>query len=276
MSIKIVADSACDIHSLEHVDFETAPLHIIVGDKVFVDDANLDTTVMQQALDDYNDKTSTACPAPGDWITAFGDADYIFCTTITGHLSGSYNSAMIAKKMYEEEHPGRKVHVLDTLSTGPEITLIIFELQRLVMEGLDHEEILKKIVMYMNHTHLYYSLTTVNNLARNGRVNPLIAKGIGILGIRIIGLASDEGTLQIVDRARGDKKAMCTLIKHLKKAGYTDGKVIIGHNNNPEAAAYLAKKLEEAFGTSNCRIQTTGGLDSYYAEPGSILIAFEA
>lgn len=276
MSIKIVADSACDIHSLEHVDFETVPLHIIVGDKEFIDDGNLDTVVMQEALDAYDDKTSTACPAPGDWIRAYGNADYIFCLTITGNLSGSYNSAMIAKKMYEEEHPGRKVHVLDTLSTGPEITLIIFELQRLILEGLDHEEILKKIVMYMNHTHLYYSLTTVNNLARNGRVNPLIAKGIGILGIRIIGIASDEGTLQIVDKARGDKKAMCTLIKHLKKNGYTGGRVIIGHNNNPTAAACLAKKLEESFGTSSCRIQTTGGLDSYYAEPGSVLIGFEA
>lgn len=276
MKIKIVADSSCDIYTLEHADFESVPLHIIVGDNDFTDDATLDVSAMQNALDVHKDKTSTSCPAPAQWVAAFGDADVVFCVTITGQLSGSNNSAVLAKKLYEEEHPGRKVHVLDSLSTGPEVTLILEKLEELISSGLDPDEILEKIVLYMIHTHLYFSLTTLNNLARNGRVNPLLAKGIGMLGIRIIGKASEEGTLQTIDKARGDKKAVLSLIKHLEKCGYKDGKIIIAHNNNPSTAELLKKAIENTFGSFNGYVHRCGGLDSYYAEPGSILVGFEA
>lgn len=276
MNMKIVADSSCDIYSLEHVDFKPVPLHIIVGDKDFIDDNALDINEMQNALDAHKNRTSTSCPGPAEWMSAFGEAEVIFCVTITGQLSGSNNSAVIAKKMYEEEYPGRRVHVLDSLSTGPEVTLIIEKLQELILSGLSHEEILKKIVIYMIHTHLYFSLSTLNNLARNGRVNPLLAKGIGMLGIRVIGRASDEGTLQTIDKSRGDKRAVLSLVKHMDKCGYTNGKIIIAHNNNLSAATALKHKIEHTFGEFNGYIHTCGGLDSYYAEPGSVLIGFEA
>lgn len=276
MKIKIVADSSCDIYSLEKADFEAVPLHIIIGDRDFADDSSLDINSMQAALDEYNDRTSTSCPGPAQWIAAFGEADVVFCVTITGQLSGSNNSAIIAKKMYEENHPDKKVHVLDSLSTGPEVTMIVEKLEELIVSGLSPDETLKEIVLYMVHTHLYFSLSTLNNLARNGRVNPILAKGIGILGIRIIGKASDEGTLQTVDKARGDKRAILSIIKHMEKCEYSGGKIIIAHNNNPSTSIALKHKIEQTFGVFNGYIHACGGLDSYYAEPGSVLIGFEA
>lgn len=280
MKMKIVSDSACDILTLDKVPFTVVPLHIIVGEQDFSDDADVDVLEMQNALFLHKGKTSTTCPSPGDWVDAFEDYDVVFCTTITGGLSGSNSSANTAKGIYEGDHPGRKVYVIDSLSTGPEITLLIQMLRDLIVAGLSHEEIYTQIIAYQKTTHLYYSLASLDNLARNGRVNPILAKGIGMLGIRIVGKASDEGTLESTDKVRGDKKAIPCLIKHMANCGYIDGKVIIGHNNNYAGALLLKEAIVESFGFDNTKdkiqVQETRALDSYYAEPHSLLIGFEA
>ena len=126
--IKIVADSASDVLKLNDLSFAAAPLKIVTSEKEFIDNEALDAEAMVIYFDSYKGKSSTSCPNPADWITAFGDAEDIFCVTITSGLSGSYNSAMAAKKEYEEMHPKRKVYVIDSLSTGPEMKLIVEKL----------------------------------------------------------------------------------------------------------------------------------------------------
>lgn len=275
MNYKIVTDSSANVLSIAQSAFSSVPLHIIVGDQDFVDDADIDLEAMQQALSSYKGKSSTACPSPSDWITAFEEADAVFCTTITSTLSGSYSSAHTAKQIYESEHPGRKVYVLDSLSTGPEITLLIEKLQELIQSGMPHEKIYQAALDYMKHTRLLFSLASVDNLARNGRVNPLLAKGVGLLGIRLIGEASAEGTLSLLDKSRGDKRAIPCLIRYLKQLHYHGGKIIIAHNHNLTAAHALKNALVEEFGIFNGYIHETRGLCSYYAEPQSLIVGFE-
>ena len=89
---------------------------------------------MQENLSSYKGKTSTSSPSPHEWENAFGDADVVFCITVTSSLSGTYNSAVIAKDIYEQNHAGRKVYVLDSLSTGPEIALFIEKIAELVRD----------------------------------------------------------------------------------------------------------------------------------------------
>lgn len=276
MSYKIVSDSSSNLLSLDRAAFASVPLHILVGDQDFADDANIDLTAMQNALSTYKGKSSTSCPSPSDWIAAFGEADAVFCTTITSTLSGSYASAHTAKQIYESEHPGRTVYVFDSLSTGPEITLLIEKLQELILAGLPHQQIHREMLAYMEHTHLLFSLASVDNLAKNGRVNPLLAKGIGVLGIRLVGKASDEGTLSVLDKCRGDKKAIPCILRHLKALNYRDGRVIIAHNHNAPAAAALKEAIRAEFGAFHGYIHETRGLCSYYAEPQSLIVGFEA
>ena len=130
--IKIVADSASDLKFLDGIAFETAPLKIITSEKEYVDIPELDVELMVNDLLSYKGKSSTSCPNVADWLEVFGDADWIFCTTITGTLSGSFNSANSAKRIYEQEHPGCKVLVINSLSTGPEMILIIEKLRELL------------------------------------------------------------------------------------------------------------------------------------------------
>ena len=115
MKYKIVADSSADIHALDGIEFSSAPLKINIGERIFVDDANLDVMEMVDVLRAYKGRTTTACPNTEEYLEAFGDADRVFCITISGNLSGSYNAARLAKEQYEEEHPECKVHIIDSL-----------------------------------------------------------------------------------------------------------------------------------------------------------------
>lgn len=189
MNYLIVADSSADFAKREQsntVGFASVPLKIITSEKEYVDDASLNVEQMVSELEHYKGRSSSSCPNPSDWLEAFDEAEYVFCVTITSGLSGSYNSACMAKEEYEEAHPGRKVFVIDSLSTGPEMGLIIDKLEELVIEGLEFEKICDTIKSYQKHTGLLFMLESMQNLANNGRVSPLVAKLAGILGIRII------------------------------------------------------------------------------------------
>ncbi|MCQ2519756.1 MAG: DegV family protein [Lachnospiraceae bacterium] len=276
MNYKIVADSSSNLFNLEEVNYESVPLHIIVGDRDFVDVEGLNLDEMQECLSSYSGKSSTSCPSSQEWMDAFGDAEAVFCVTITSNLSGACGSAKAAADMYESEYPDRKVYVIDSLSTGPEMVLIIEKLVELIKSGMDANTVYEKIRDYQKKTHLYFVLSSLDNFAKNGRINPIIAKGIGILGIKIVGKASHEGTLKPMDKCRGDIRAYSCLTSHLKKCGYNNGRIIISHTNNPSGAVAMNDFIKKELNFNDAIIMENRGLCSYYAEPGSILIGFEA
>ncbi|MBQ7775269.1 MAG: DegV family protein [Lachnospiraceae bacterium] len=273
--VKIVADSSADVLSIESVSYTSAPLIIRTTQKEYVDNADLDVSQMVKDLLSNTENTTTACPGVGDWIDAFGDAKYVFCVTITSGLSGSYNSAMTAKQNYEEAHPDRKVFVIDSLSAGPELKLIIEKLQELIIAGKSYEEICTLIPQYMEHTGLIFTLESVRNLANNGRVSHLVASAVGILGIRILGRASAQGTLEQIYKCRGEKKALPTLLKMLQDYKFNGGKLRIGHVFNDQAAIKVKEMVLDSYPNADIEIYPLRGLCSFYAENGGVLIGFE-
>ena len=273
--IKIVTDSSSDLLSLEGVAFGSAPLKIITTEKEYVDDQNLDVEGMVQDLSVYKGKSSTSCPNTGDWLEAFGDTKYVFCVTITATLSGSYNSAVLAKSYYEELYPDRKVFVLNSLTTGPEMALIIHKIKALAEVETEFDEVCRKVTEYSQSTGLLFILESMKNLANNGRVSPLVAKVAGVLGIRVIGKASDKGDLQQLSKARGQDKALQSTIAHLKELGLKSGKVKIAHCENKAAAESLKALIDVNFPGAETEIYPCRGLCSFYAEKGGLLIGFE-
>ena len=273
--VKIVADSSADVLNLEQIAYANAPLVIRTTQKEYVDNAELDVAQMVKDLLSNTEQTTTACPGVGDWIDAFGDAKYVFCVTITSGLSGSYNSAMTAKQNYEEAHPDRKVFVIDSLSAGPELKLLIEKIRELILAGKEYEEICTSIKQYMEHTGLIFSLESVRNLANNGRVSHLVAGAVGILGIRILGRASAEGTLEQMYKCRGEKKALPTLLKMLHDHNFNGGKLRIGHVFNDQAALKVKEMVLADYPNADIEIYPLRGLCSFYAENGGILMGFE-
>lgn len=275
MKIRIVADSSADLQTIEDRSIVSVPLKIMMDNAEYIDDETLDVKEMIEELAEYRGRSGSACPGVGEWIDAFGDADWIFGITITSNLSGSYNSAMVAKDTYESEYPERKVYIIDSLSTGPEMKIIVEKLQELIAEGKTFEEICEAIEQYRKKTFLVFCLKSLTNLANNGRVSPAVAKIAGILGIHVIGRASEEGTLEQKDKSRGEKKAILSLVKNMKELGYRGGKVIIDHCLNEEAALQLKALIRKEYQSADVRIGTTKGLCSFYAERGGLLVGFE-
>ena len=273
--IKIVADSSCDMFELKHTEFETAPMKIITAEREFVDDASLDVDDMANYLYQFKGKSKSSCPNTTDWIDAFGDADEIYCVTITSGLSGSYNSACVAKQIYESENEGKRVHVFDTLSAGPEITLIIEKIEECIDKDMSFEDICNCVTAYMKKTGLVFMLKSLKTFANNGRVSPIVAKLVGIAGICIVGKASDEGTLEPMHKPRGERRALETLVGCLEKEGFKTGKISIGHCQNESAAEQLKELILAKFKNVQIEIHKFRGLCSFYAEKGGVLVGFE-
>lgn len=230
---------------------------------------------MVSDLQAYKGRSSTACPGVGAWLDAFGDAKEIIVFTITSSLSGSYNAACLAKKDYEEEYPDRKVFVVDTLSAGAEITLIIEKTAEYIREGKSFEEVCELVTEYQKHTKLFFILESLVNFANNGRISPVVAKAIGILGIRVVGHATDGGELGVLDKSRGEKKALVSLMNHMKKLGYRGGEVLMGHCANEGIALKVKEMILKEFPNAKIKIHALRGLCCFYAEKGGILIGCE-
>lgn len=275
MKIKIVADSSASMLTTADGSFVSVPLTLRTDEREFVDNADLDIKEMTDYLASYNGKSGSACPSSQDWVDAFGDAEEIYAIAITSNLSGSFNSLRIAKEEYLEEHPDRKVCIIDSLSAGSELKLIIEKIQELKAEGKTFEEVSEAIAEYQNHTHLIFCLKSLRNLANNGRVNPAVAKIAGVLNIHVVGIAN-EGVLDQREKARGAKKALLAIDSLMKEFNYNGGKVIIDHCFNETDAIALKNHILASYPNAEVRIEETRGLCSFYAEVGGLMIGVEA
>ena len=275
MNTKIVVDSSASLYTLQGVDFECVPLKIITDDAEYLDNGTMDAVGMAQTLRTYKGKTSTSCPNVSDWLAAYEGADEVYAITITGTLSGSYNAAQLAAEEYQQENPGKRVFVLDSLSTGPEQRLLAEHLRDLLAEGKEFDEVCEEMLRYHKHTHLLFSLESLANLARNGRVKPAVAAVARMLGIRVIGQASEAGELDVLCMTRGEHGALERIVLELKEHGYTNGRLHISHCGNPAAAERLKHMVKAVFDGAKVDISECGGLCSYYAELGGLLVGYE-
>ena len=271
----IIMDSAGDLQELPGASFASVPLTIQAENHEFVDNESTNVEQMVNFLQSYKGKASTACPSVGDFLEKFGDAKEVFCITITSGLSGSYNAAKIAAKTYIESHPDRKVHIFDSLSAGPEMALLAEKVRDLIHKKLPFDTIVQQVEAYRKNTRLMFSLESLHNLANNGRVPAAVAKIAGMLGIRLLGKASEEGTLEPTGKVRGEAKLVGELMQHLSKMGYSGGKIRITHCFNEEAAIKLRETIRSKFANADVTISAARALCSFYAERGGLLIGFE-
>lgn len=275
MTIRLVADSSANPIQDPTLEVHFAPLKMMVGDQEFIDNPSLDIDEFLAAMESHRGKTFTTCPSVNDWLDTFQGADTVLGVAITGNLSGSYNSGRVAAEEYESANPGAKVFLMDSLSTGPEMVLILEKYRELAEAGASFEEIVEQAKAYHETTHLVFSLESLENLAKNGRVSPIIAKAAGLLGIRVIGRASQEGTLEPLHKARGEKKALRQIFASMEDLGYRGGKARITHTRNEAAARQLRDMLLDAFPGADVTVSDNGGLCACYSERGGIMVGFE-
>lgn len=273
MKFRIVCDSSCNVLTLDE-NYATVPMKV-TADREYVDDARLDLAEMVEGLRNHKGKSGSACPNVGEWLEAFGDAEYVCGLTITKHLSGSYNAAQQAAQIHMENHPDRKVYIFDSLSTGPEMMLLVEKIRECEAAGDDFETMKQKVLEYHNNLHTLFCLESMMNLARNGRVPMAVAKIGGMLGIRVVGDVQ-KGQITPVHKPRGAKKATQTLFEMMKERGFYDGALLrIAHCFNEEAALALRDAVLAEFPNTRFILEPTTALCSFYAEAGGLIIGFE-
>lgn len=273
MNYKIVSDSASNL--LQGTQwYQSVPLKIL-GQQEYIDDGSQDIAEMVHHLKHFKGKSSSSCPNVSDWLDAFEGHQCIFAVTITQRLSGSYNAAVQAANTYREEHPDARIYVIDSMAAGPEMAMIVDKIRTLMDQGLDPDQVMEQVKDYQSHLYTLFCLESLTNLARNGRVNPTVAKLAGVLGIRVCGEAQ-QGQIVPIHKARGAKKALNTLVEMIVERGFQDGCLLrVAHCFAPETAQALGDAILEKFPGARFQMETTGVLCSYYAEQGGLMIGFE-
>ncbi|HEL9598198.1 TPA: DegV family protein [Streptococcus suis] len=276
---KIVADSGCDYRQLNNLapdtEFVSVPLTIQIGADTFVDQADLDIDKMMEVMYASSEAASSACPSPQAYQTAFEGAENVVVITLTGGLSGSFNAARVARDMFVEEHPEVNIHLIDSLSAGGEMDLIVDEINRLISTGLEFDELVQAITAYQENSKLLFVLAKVDNLVKNGRLSKLLGTVVGLLNIRMVGEASSEGKLELLQKARGHKKSVITAFEEMKKAGYNGGRIVMAHRNNAKFFQQFSELVKASFPNAVIEEVPTSGLCSFYAEEGGLLMGYE-
>lgn len=272
---KIISDSSCDMIKDESGCFDSVPMLIYTDDYKYLDDGNTPVSQMLDVLEKHVGRSYTSCPGTSLWVDAFEGSQEVYVVCITSGLSGTYNSALVAKDTYLESNPDAKVAVFDTLSTGPEMRMAIEKIHELKKNGKTFEEISRYIPEYLERVHLLFTLNSIRNLAQNGRVSKVIASAASLLGISILGIASEEGTIKQYGRARGEKKVIKEMINKIKSLSYRGGKIRISHVENETLGNLLKAQILKEFPKADILVYPATGLVSYYAERKGILLGFE-
>ena len=278
MEWNIIADSSCDTFELEKqysdIRFSTIPFVISVESKDYVDDETLDTARMVSAMEESKKASHTSCPSPNAWYEQFLKPGYTIAVTISSRLSGSFNSATTAMNMIHEKYPDKKIALIDSHSTGPEMIMIIRKLCEWINSGADFDDVVRNAIEYEKRTHIVFALSSFNNLIKNGRMSRIAGFLAGRLHMWGIGIGSEEGTIIIKHKVRGQKKALETIISDIKERRVKPVEVVISYCQNLELAETLKAAIEKLWNEAKVTIVPTRGLCSYYAERNGLIVAF--
>ena len=273
-NIKLIIDSSSNMKSDPDHNVEVVPLTISFGGKDYIDDQNLN---IREFLNDMNQNQiagKTTCPSIQAWLNALEGTEKAIIITMTSGMSRTFSSALQAKTMYEEKHPTSQIIVVDSRSAGPELTIVLHGIEKMIQGDIRFVDLEEVIAKFRMRTHLLFILQSLHNLSLNGRVSPVVAKVAGLLKINLIGTASKEGKLEPLTKARGMKKAMRELLKYMKDDNYHGGEVIIDHCENEKDAEIIKDKILAEYPDAQVTIRPMRGLCSFYAEEGGIMVGF--
>ena len=286
MTYKIIGDSCLDLTEDMKKDprFQMIPLTLQVGSAQVVDDETFDQKRFIEMVKASPECPKTACPSPETFKAAFeeAEAEAVFVITLSSHLSGSYNSAAVAKKLYEEEiaekgmaEQAKKVAVIDSLSASSgELNIALF-IQNLCDSGLEFDEVVEKTLAYRDGMNTYFVLESLDNLRKNGRLSAVKALVATALNIKPVMGATDQGVITQLGQARGMQKALRLMAETIAaELEHPEEKVLgLVHCNNPERAEYVKQELMKLVKVKDIIVLESSGVSTLYASQGGIIIA---
>lgn len=276
--MRIVADSSCDLNESlkKSLDITLVPLTITVGDQHFKDDHHLDVAKMLDAIEHCKDVAKSSCPSPQDFIESFKEAGSVFVITLTSALSGTYNSAMLAKDLYIKEYGEKFIHVFDSKGSSVKETLIAMAIKTLIEEKLTEMEIVEQVNAYLEKQKFFFQLGSLDTMIKNGRITKLKGMIANALNIKPILYANEHGEVELYENVRSEKKSIRKLVEIIGEHcdDFSDRILGISHCEALAKAEALKAEIEARYNFKKIVIVPTAGLSSVYTSRGGITIAF--
>lgn len=276
---KIVIDSCGELPEELKSDghFCNVPLEIEVDGHHITDDETFDQKDFLQRVKSCIHSPKSACPSPERYMNAFeGEAGHVYVVTLSGKLSGSYNSAVLAAQLYNEEHEENKqIHVFNSKSASIGETLIGFKIQEMEESGASFDEVVDHVEEYISSMNTFFVLETLETLRKAGRLSNLKALVANTLNIKPVMGSTKEGMIQQLGQARGMKKALNKMVEDMFKVTKNcENRVLaIAHCNCPERAQFVKEAIEKVAKFKKIVIVNTAGVSSMYANDGGLIMA---
>ena len=276
--IQFVVDSCCDISPEMIEEFPTykVPFTMSFSDKSFIDDETMDTGLFIKEMQSHAEAPQSACPSPGLFAEKFKQAKHTFAITITSRLSGTYNSAVLAKDMVQQEDPEKKIHVFDSLSASSGEALIYLKLKEYLRQNLDWNTIIEKMEYFIKkEMNTLFVLEDLTNLMKNGRLSKLAGHFAMLLSIKPL-LFAEDGQINVKEKIRGSKKAVDRMIATIGENcnNISERILVISHCNNGERAQYIKEEVEKLYDFRQIHIVKTAGLSTLYAADKGVIISY--
>jgi len=276
--MKIVADSSCETNTsiVEATGVEIVPFKLYIDGEEYIDNDELNVISFIDKMVKSSELPRSACPSPNDFIECFNNSKEVFIVTISSMLSGTYNSAELAKNLYLEENPDAKVHVFDSKAASVAETLVSLKIKESINSGLDFDAIVSTVEQYISEQKTLFIAESLNNLIKNGRVSKLKGRIATALNIKLIMGATDEGQIVPIEKVRGSNKAFKRLAEMVcEKADNSQDRILaISHCNNIERAEMLKAEIEKSCTFKDVIIVQTAGLSSLYVDNQGIILTF--
>ena len=278
MSFHIVCDSCTDLteEDLKKGCYTLVPLTLLVDGEEIIDDETFDQADFLAKVAASKESVKSACPAPESYMEAYSKADDIYVVTLSVELSGSYNSAVLGKNLYEEENGTKNIHVVNSRGAATTQVLIARKLNEYASQGMPFEEVVDKIEEYTTSLRTYFVLETLEVLRKNGRLSRLSATIAGALNIKPVMIGTRDGVIQKAAQARGMKKALAKMVEHMGSEGrdLTRRQFVISHCNCYERAVYVKELIKKHLHAEDVDIVDTKGVSSLYACDGGIIVSY--
>lgn len=277
MEYVIVMDSCgeCTARMKEDERVISAPLTLQVDDHIIIDDDTFDQADFLRKVAESPNCPKSACPSPDHYKEAFEKAEKrAYGVTLTAELSGSYNSAMLAKDLVLEERPELQIHIFNSRSASVGETLITEKIQECEEKGMEFSEVVETVENYINTQNTYFVLENLETLRKNGRLSNLKAFVASALKIKPVMGATPEGTIIQLDQARGMNKALVKMVDYIAEAAEDPEQKILGitHCNCPERAEAVKNAILEKISVKDVILLDTAGVSSMYANDGGVIV----
>ena len=277
MSYKIIIDSCGELteEMKKSGNFETASLQIDVGGHHIVDDETFDQADFLKEIRESEECPKSSCPSPERYMEEYHcAAEHIYAVTLSAELSGSYNSAVLGKNLYEEEYGEKDIYVFNSRSASVGETLIGLKIAECEKKGLSFKEVIDTVEAYIEEQHTYFLLETLDILKKNGRLKGLKAVVATALNIKPVMGSTPDGNIQQLANTRGMKKGLVRMVEQIvADLKNPEEKILaISHCNCRERAETVKNMLLEKAGFKDIIIVDTAGISSMYAADGGVIV----